>query len=243
MKITFNRNDFVNKILAPVSKIADNLFLSFEPSKTKEEWKAKTLVSTADKQVILMAEIDCKIQEKYCCIIPDCKTFLRLFSGIEKESVTLEFDSNSIKYKDGMFSFKYHLLDESYMINNKSFNEEKLNTLNYDTSFLITKQKLSEIVKFNSIVPDAEKLYFLTDKEKVLVKLGDELKTNTNEITTEASTCFQGKPIHETLPMNIQSLLLFSFTDDLILVAINHSLKIFKFCSPQLTYIISGLVR
>ena len=57
----------------------------------------------------------------------------------------------------------------------------ELNELKFDTSFVMSKQKLSEIIKFNSIVPDAEKLYFVSNGDKILAKLGDEQKSNTNE--------------------------------------------------------------
>ena len=181
--------------------------------------------------------------EQVKCVIPDCKTFLRLFSGIDQQQIVLEIGSNYISYKDGSLSFKYHLLDESYIINKKSISEEKLSQLKFDTSFSLTKQKLSEIIKFNSIVPDAEKLYFLTEGSKMFAKLGDEQKTNTNEIITEVGSSYTGEQLIESFPINIQNVLLFSFDVNEIKVSINHQLKIFKFESPNLSYIVSGLVK
>lgn len=173
------------------------------------------------------------------------RLFWCLFSGIDQDQIQLSIDSNVIKYKEGSFSFKYHLLDESYVVNKKSISEEKLKALSFDTSFVMTKQKLSEIIKFNSIVPDAEKLYFVSEGNKVLAKLGDELKTNTNEIVTEVSISGTviGAPLIDKFPINIQNILLFSFSEDEITVSINHQLKVFKFESSNLTYIVSGLVK
>lgn len=238
MKLTLNKPSFVNYLLSPVSKLADNLLIDFVGNN-----KAKTLVSSSDNSVILLGEIDCKVEEPVKCVIPDCKTFLRLFAGIEKSDIVLQIDSNVIKYKDANVSFKYHLLDESYIVNKKALNEDKLNQLSFDTTFKITKQKLSEIIKFNSIVPDAEKLYFLTEDKQVYAKLGDEQKANTNEIVTEVCTEYQGKPLSEPLPINIQNILLFSFSDDEIRVSVNQALKVFKFESTFLKYIVSGLVK
>ena len=107
----------------------------------------------------------------------------------------------------------------------------------------MTKQKLSEIIKFNSIVPDAEKLYFVTENGKVLVKLGDELKSNTNEIVTQISDSYEGKLLADKFPVNIQNILLFSFSEEEIKININQSLKVFKFETPNLSYIVSGLVK
>ena len=244
MKLHLNKEIFVNNLLSPVSKLSDNMLLTFQPSDYKSGWSAKTIVNSIDNSVILIGDVPCVIEEEeFKCVIPECKTFLRLFSGIDKEQIVLDVESNVIKYKDGSFSFKYHLLDESYVVSKKSISEEKLKTLTYDTTFVMTKQKLSKIIKFNSIVPDAEKLYFVTENSKVLAKLGDELKTNTNEIVTEISDSYEGKLLADRFPVNIQNILLFSFSEDQIKVSINQTLKVFKFESPNLVNVVSGLVR
>lgn len=245
MKLQLNKSVFVNNLLGPVSKLSDNLLLDFQTSDQKSGWSAKTVVNSADNSTILLGNIPCVVEDPFKCVIPDCKTFLRLFSGIDQEQIALNIDSNVIKYKEGSFSFKYHLLDESYVVNKKSISEEKLKALSFDTTFVMTKQKLSEIIKFNSIVPDAEKLYFVTEGSKILAKLGDELKSNTNEIVTEvsASGTVVGAPLVDKFPINIQNILLFSFTEEEILVSINHQLKVFKFETPNLGYIVSGLVK
>lgn len=244
MKFRINKNNFVNNLLNPVSKLADNLLLDFKETADKKI-KAKALVSSADNSVVFLGESDCSVEAPSTCIIPDCKTFLRLFTNIQNDNVELTINSNSISYKSSSdFSFKYHLLDESYIVNKKSINEEKLNELTFDVNFTITKQKLSDIIKFNSIVPDAEKLYFFTDKNKVFVKLGDEQKPNTNEIVTEIASSYSGKEIQQPIPLNIQNILLFSFgSADIINININETLKVFKFSSDGLVYIISGLVK
>lgn len=242
MNLSLNKNDFVNYVLSPVSKLADNLLLDFDTEGAKPV--AKTLVSSSDNSVILLSNIECDVKKPTKCVIPDCKTFLRLFSNIENDKVALIIDENSIRYKESNgFSFKYHLLDESYIVNKKSINESKLNELKFDTTFVISKQKLSEIIKFNSIVPDAEKLYFSTNDKTVIAKLGDEQKANTNEIVTEVASSYNGEDIGEPIPIHIQNMLLFSFVEDSINVSVNQSLKVFKFETKSLKYIVSGLVK
>lgn len=242
MKIRINKNLFLNNLLGPVSKLADNLLLEF--ASRDDLCDAKTMVASSDNSVILLGKVECEVEEPFRCVIPDCKTFLRLFSGVSSDDINLVVDSNVIKYKDSSFSFKYHLLDESYLVNKKSLSEDKLNALTFDTTFSLTKQKFSEIIKFNSIVPDAEKLYFYTDGlGSVLAKLGDEQKSNSNEIVTEVAGLFAGKSIPNPIPINIQSILLFAFNSEQINVSINQALKIFKFSTENLTYIVSGLVK
>jgi hypothetical protein len=241
MKFSCNKGDFVNKLLQPVSKLADNLLL--ETFERENHFFLKTAVSSADNSIILFSTIPCETTNDFKCIIPDCKTFLRLFSGIEERNIDLEIDANTIFYKNSTFSFKYHLLDESYLVNKKTFSQQKLEALEYDTHFCLTKGKLAEIVKFNSIVPDVEKLYFFTEDNKVFAKIGDKEKHNTNEIVVEICPSFEGTALLENLPLNIQNILLFSFSEDVVNIAINHKLKIFKFQTSELKYIVSGLVK
>lgn len=240
MTLTFSKDSFVDSILNPVSKLSENLLLKFENN------RAKTIVASPDNTVILMSSMECQSDnlQTDCAVIPDCKTFLRLFSGISEALVNLTVDNNLIRYKDkNNFSFKYFLLDEEYIVNKKSLNEEKLKSIKFDTSFVLTKQKFSEIIKFNSIIPDAEKLYFLTDGTNVLAKVGDELKSTSNEIVTLASNSFEGENLNDSFPINIKNILLFSFSADLINVEVNKQLKIFKFTSGDMCYIVSGLVK
>jgi len=239
VNIKINKRSLVENLLVPASKISDNVCLDFTPSKTH----IKTLVTSSDNSTMLLASIPCELEDPFKCIVPDCKTFLRLFSGIEEENITLVIDSNVVKYASSGLSFKYHLLDDSYYNTKKAISEEKLNGLTFDTTFELTKVKLTDILKFNSIVPDAEKLYFFTNKDKVIAKLGDEQKCNTNEINIDVSESFGGLTIEESIPLNIQNILLLSFNSDIILVSINHKLKIFKFETPLTKYIISGLVK
>lgn len=242
MKITFDKNSFLNNILNPVSKLSDNLLLDF-CNPTGNAWEAKTLVSSSDNQTILMSKMSCVVNEPLQCIIPDCKTFLRLFSGIDEDRITLEVDVNVITYSNGTFSFKYHLLDESYIVSKKSISEDKLNALTYDTEFTITKQKFAEIIKYNSIIPDAEKLYFTTNNNSVLFKISDEAKCNMNEIVSIASESFKGSALTGSFPINIRNVLLFNFNAEEINIKINQSLKVFRFEAPGISYIVSGLVK
>jgi len=238
MKFTLNRRVFADNILLPASKLSDNICLELLDK------ELKTLVTSNDNSVMLLARLTCSHTSKNTkVIIPDTKTFLRLFSGVTDEEVTLIFDDNVVTFVSPTFSFKYHLLDESYINNKRAISEEKIRSISYDTNFYISRAKLSDIIKYNSIIPDAEKLYFYTKDGKVYSKIGDEQKANTNEINIEVSSEFDGQSLEEKIPLNIQSILLTSFTEDKIKIAINHSLKLFKISTAHTQYIISGLVK
>ena len=241
MVLNLNKNNFVSWILNPATKLTEHLSLSFE---TKEDLNyVKTLTNSSDNSVIFLGKAPIKGNHFKPLIIPDCKTFLRLLANIEEENLSLNVDTNSISYEGKSINFKYHLLDESYFSNKKSISESKVNELKFDTSFLLTKTKLNEILKFNTIIPEAEKVYFFTKDSKIFAKIGDEQKTNTNHIVIEVGACSNKTVVDQNIPLNIQNLLLFSFTEEQIDVQLNTQLKIFKFSNANTSYVVSALVK
>jgi hypothetical protein len=243
MILTIDKTSFLENILTPVSKIAENLQLFFQSEGDKSY--IKTIVSSADNSIVFSAKVPCTTTQSNSFVIPDCKTFMRLFSGITNDEITLEVNSNNIAHKSNELSFKYHLLDEAYVHTKKSISEEKLNALTFETRFKLSKTKLSEITKFNSIVPDAQKLYFYSDKEtrSIFVELDDKQICNTNSVKLKIAETYEGDSLKEELPLNIQSILLFSFFENIIDVSINQQLKLFKFQTDKVTYVVSGLVK
>lgn len=242
MKVSIARRPFVEGLLAPASKIADNLQLHFVNEDGKQY--CKTITHSNDNSVIFLAKVPCTFNDEFSAIIPECKTFLRLFSNVEHEQIILTVNTNSIEYQATGLSFKYHLLDESYLINKKSISEQKLNQLDFDTTFKVSKQKISDIVKYNSIIPEAEKVYFFTDDSaEVQAKVGDKERTNTNEITFNMAESFVGNKLSLDFPLNVQHILLFSFSENEIQISVNQQLKVFKFETSYSKYIISGLIK
>ena len=66
MKLTLNKNEFVNNLLGPVSKLADNLLLDFkEIQDSAGVWTAKTLVTSSDNSVILMGSVPCAVKDAF----------------------------------------------------------------------------------------------------------------------------------------------------------------------------------
>lgn len=240
MKLKINKTSFVNNILVPASKITENLSLSLEGT---GKGFVKTLVNSADNSLVFLGKTEGEFDSPSKCIIPDCKTFLRLFTSIDEESLYLALNSNTIEFKNNSVSFKYHLLDEGYLTEKKLISEKKIEQLEFDTTFTLTKTKFSEILKFNSIVPEAEKIYLYTEGRSVFAKIGDEQKANTNEIVIQIAEEFIGADCSEAIPLNMQSILLMSHSTNTIDIQINHKLKIVKFSSPSCCYIVSGLVK
>lgn len=242
MKIKINKEAFVEYLVGPASKIADNLLLV---SVTKDDKQfLKTLTYSSDNSVILQSKVEYLGDTIQTLFIPEVKTFIRLLSNLDQEQLTFEINSNSISYNGKDLNFKYHLLDEAYFSSKKTINEGKINSISYDTAFSTTKSKFSDILKYNSIIPDAEKLYFIQNGSSIVGKLGDDQKPNINEIETVLSTSVEGKKIEQTMPVSIQNIIMLSFFQNYSVdVYLNQELKIFKFKCGPVEYIISGLVK
>jgi dimeric dUTPase (all-alpha-NTP-PPase superfamily) len=245
MILKIAKKELTENILSPVSKLCDNAIIEFTEIKIGDASKyiVKTKASSSDESIVFIGRAACEVDAPLKCVVPDCKTFLRMFAGTEKDLLTLHINGNYIEFQDSLFSFKYHLLDESYAVSKKNISEDKIDQLAFDTKFRLSKSKINELIKYNSIIPDVEKLYLYTQGTAVMAKIGDEVKSNTNEIVVEIASAFEGVPIVDKIALNIQNLVLFCFSGDEIVVHINHKLKIIKFETPKQKYIISGLVK
>jgi hypothetical protein len=239
MTIKIDKKIFLDSFLIPISKLTDNVTIDF---KVKE---ISTIVSSADNSVVLICNAPCDIEgDPIKCIIPDCKSFVRLVNTIEENEPVFVITDNKIVYKHKLISFKYHLLDEVYSISKKGLNENKLKSVEYDTEFTISKKQFSELLRLNTIIPDSEKMYFHTEDSSVFCRLADDQKANINEVRIEVSNKFTGKPLPEsTFVINSQSLILTTFTNEHIKANVNHELKIFKFQTQFTCYMIFGLVK
>ena len=102
MTLTIEKTSFLENILTPVSKIAENLQLSFQSDGSNVY--IKTIVTSSDNSIVFSAKIPCTTNELNSFVIPDCKTFMRLFSGITEEKITLQINNNSITHKSNELS-------------------------------------------------------------------------------------------------------------------------------------------
>jgi hypothetical protein len=242
MKIKINKDAFVDYLVGPASKIADNLLLT--TTTNNGEQFLKTLTYSSDNSVILQTKIPYSGDNIEKLFIPEVKTFIRLLANLNEETLSFEIGSNFISYNGKDLNFKYHLLDEAFFSNKKTISEEKINSITYDTTFTTTKNKFSDLLKYNSIIPDAEKLYFIQKSNSIIGKLGDDQKPNINEIETELASIIEGKKLEQSMPVSIQSIIMLTFFQNhSVVVRLNQELKIFKFECGPVEYIISGLVK
>ena len=242
-QLTLNKSTFVQKFLLPVSKLADNVSL------IPKENILCAVCASQDGSIVLLATLKLEENLSDCSRLnlPDVKKFVRLLDCVEEEKIKVSLLDNHIKYQTPQFKFNYFLLEDIYM-QKCPVNPDKINQLTYDSEFTLTNNKFNEILKGSSIATDSDKLYFYTKEDGVYAELNDFERQNINNITYLVTEDFQGEPIKNALPLNLENIrLLAGLRVDSFRVKINNSLKVtlfeFKDEDVCVKFIISALVK
>lgn len=241
--LSFKKDNFVQKFLQPISKLADSV--SIIPN--GDELYA--VCSSQDGSIVLLATLKTGAEVKGILKInlPDIKKFVRLVDCIEEDIITLDIVDNHIVYDTMSFRFKYFLLEDSYM-QRCPVNPDKVRNLEYDSHFVITNSKFNEILKGSSIATDTDKLYFYTKDNNVYAELNDFERQNVNNITYLVATEYTGTPIKNALPLNLENVrMLAGLRAEHINISVNNTLKVTLFevndSTVSTKFIISALVK
>jgi hypothetical protein len=241
--LSLNKETFVQKFLIPISKLADNVSISFNSD------EIFTTCASQDGSIVVLAsyKTDTAIKGIPRINLPDVKKFVRLLDCIDQNDIALTIEDNHLKYTTPSFKFNYFLLEDSYM-QRCPVNPDKIKQLKYDTAFLLSNTKFNDILKGSSIATDSDKLYFYTKDGRVYCELNDLERQNINNITYLVAEKFVGENIKNTLPLNLENIRLLAGTKcNEFTVKINNDLKVTLFQIEEkdidIKFIISALVK
>ena len=241
--LSLNKESFVQKFLTPISKLADNVSISFNDD------EVFTTCASPDGSIVLLAsyKTDTAVKGIPRINLPDVKKFVRLLDCVDQDNIALTIENNHLKYVTPSFKFNYFLLEDSYM-QRCPVNPEKIKQLKYDTAFLLPNIKFNEVLKGSSIATDSDKLYFYTKDGKVYCELNDLERQNINNITYLVADKFVGDNIKNTLPLNLENIRLLAGTKcNEFTVKVNNELKVTLFQIEEkdidIKFIISALVK
>jgi hypothetical protein len=242
-EIIFDKNVLVQKFLLPISKLADNVSL------ISKENILCAVCASQDGSIVLLATLktNTDLTNISRLNLPDVKKFVRLLDCVEENNLKLNVEDNHLKYQTPQFKFNYFLLEDSYM-QRCPVNPDKINQLTYDSEFILTNAKFNELLKGSSIATDSDKLYFYTKDNCVYGELNDFERQNINNITYLVNENFEGEPIKNVLPLNLENIrLLAGLRVDFFKVKINNTLKVVLFETKDndvcVKFIISALVK
>lgn len=244
IEIRLNKETFVQKFLLPISKLTDHVSL------IPKEKLLLAICASSDGSIVLLAtlKLDTTLPTSLSRLnLPDVKKFVRLLDCVEDNEITLTVHDNHLHYQTPQFKFNYFLLEDTYM-QKCPIQPDKINTLTYDSEFILSNLKFQELLRGSTIATDSDKLYFYTQDEKVFAELNDYERQNINNLTYLLVDSFKGEPIKNALPLNLENIrLLAGLRVDYFKVKINNTLKVTLFeCQEEkvsVKFIISALVK
>lgn len=239
---------FLDSFIAPISRVTDSGILKLEPD------RISCLVSTGDGTIIVYGEYKetlTEITDTITLNIPDIKKLYKLLSLIDNKVIDLVIDANSnnnnITYSSDDIRFKYHLY-ENGIIKIPTLNMAKLKTINFDSQFTITDERLGVLLKGSTLSPDINKVYISVDTGKVYAEITDKSQQNVDIYTTFISTDYTGTSITAPIPINFEIIRLLSSSKIAeFKVKLATKLNVFNFeltsDKVSLNYIVSALIK
>ena len=240
-----NKKDFISNFLGPVSNLNDMCVLKVTNN------NISCTIASADATIVCKADLECEIdigsEECITLNIPDIKKLVRVLEIIPAAEITINIKSNNISYNKGGYKFRYHILDDN-IIKLPNINVNKINKLDFKTSFNVTEANLSMLYKGSSFTTETSKLYIFEDDSNIAGELGDKSRHNTDNFVCVLSESYTGDPLTKPLALNFESFRLLSFSGSReVEFKINQDMGIItcniKKGNVSLIYVVSALIN
>jgi hypothetical protein len=236
-----SKKEFTSNILQPISVLNDKTVIKIENN------KISSITASNDATLVLFSESDIKSDGNRSINIPDIKKFIRVLDCVDEETITLDVNSNNIKYSGDNFKFTYHLLDEG-IIKTPTINVKKINELKFDINFKVSESKLSALFKGSSFTTETNKLYIFCENNKVCGELGDKSRHNSDNFQCILADKFEGSPLNKVIPINFDTFRLINFNkSQSIDFSVNVNYGVIRINvvkdNTKLIYVVSALIN
>ena len=238
-----NKKDFVSNFLGPISNLNDMCVLKISNN------NITCTIAAADSTVVCKADLECEtnVENEVILNIPDIKKLTRVLEIIPDNEVELKINENNISYNKDGYRFKYHILDDG-IIKLPNINVNKVNSLEFDTTFKIAEKNLTMLFKGSSFTTETSKLYLFEDDNKISGELGDKNRHNTDNFVCVLSDEYEGRSLTKSLALNFDSFRLLSFSGCReVNFRVNQEMGVitcdFKKDNTSLIYVISSLIN
>ena len=238
-----NRRSFIDNFLQPISKVNEQCTITLSND------KASTLTSNINTTVFLHCEstLSCNIDDPISLNVGNVSKLQKAFECIQEDEPEFELNRNHLRYVSPDLKFNYHVLEDG-VITTPTVSIEKLSMVDIDTSFIITRDTLTNILRISSFTHDSNKIYFFSRDGQIYCELNDKTMPNIDSVEMIAAKSFAGAPIKTDLPLRLDWLRDFSTIKfDVVNVRYNDANKIVIFHietdNTVLKYIVSGLTK
>jgi hypothetical protein len=234
--IKFNKDDFKN-FLEGLSKVSDSSILNVETD------RIYAISSSEDRSMFLWSTLDSDYDDPQVLNLPSVKKLSKSLDLIPDKEVEFILNSNNLEYKGKKIKFKYHLYGDGILVAPK-LTLSKIESLQYEYEFDVSKSFLDTVIKQSSIFKDTNKLYIFTEDEKLYWSLGDRTMMNTDVLTIEGDDVdFE----MDEFILNLDNIRLLSFGDSKVFTLRINKMGIgsisLKNGNVELNYILSSLSK
>jgi len=195
-----DRVELISRFLTPVVKMSDSARISVQSD------RITALVASPDNSLILFAKSDqdnSQIDAPINLNIPNVTRLVNLLSCLNDVSVSMEYADNQIVCQSGDLKFKYHLLDDD-IIKIPGVDIDKIKALDINTSFFMTKDTLTQLIKASSFTTDTDKLYISSKESTVIGELTDRQQANVDSFSRPISMSYTGDSIAKPIAINFE---------------------------------------
>jgi hypothetical protein len=237
-----NKVEFVKGFLVPISKISESAVLEIKNN------NLHCLVSTSDNSVIYHSfyKVDGDLKEGQTFNCSDIKKLIKAIDNVKKQDISFALENNNLSYKDESIRFKYHLLEDN-IIKKPKISLEKLKDTKFNSSFVLTNEKVKELVKGSIFSSDSNKIYITINEDGVYAELTDKTRHNIDSITFNISNEYDGDFV-DSIVLSFEIFRIIDVSNyPTVNVKINNKLGIVIFelnnNYNKMTYIMSSLTK
>jgi hypothetical protein len=242
--------NLLENFLRPINRLTESCVLKLDKT------RIYSVCSSSDNTVILYVNCGLKeeVKDQLRFNIINIKKFLSGLECLETSEngdINIQYHQNYIKCESSgnqnKTFFKYYLVDDS-IVKEAPVNLEKIAKLKFDTEFTINLENIKKIMSGYAFATDVSKIYFYSDNSSVYAEINDQTLQNVDNITLKISNSFEGEPINNPLPVNIEIFKNLTLTKNGIKVKINNQYKVLIFQNLnneniEAKYIVSALVK
>lgn len=199
------------------------------------------LIGTPDNSCFLYGTMSCKSDYSGVLNLPSIAKLARALDHVNDE-INFKVNNNNLEYKSALVRFKYHLLDNG-ILSQPLINIKRIQSIEFDVSFSMGPQTLTELCKASSFANDSNKLYLSCDGAQLKGELTDKTRQNIDSIELvlgEFNHAFDGVPINldliRSLSYTNNSTIVFKINNEHGVVSIDIANE-----SHKLKYIASAL--
>jgi len=239
---------FLERLLKPVNRLTESCIL-----KTDNQG-LYTICSSPDSTVVLYARVKLPndVENPVRLNLISVKKLLCGLDCLGSDGeFSIENTENNIKCSNTLDGenthFKYHLVDDS-VIRECPININKISKLNFDTEFLVSSNKIKQIMAGYAFASDTTKIYFYSKDDGMYAEINDKTLSNVDNITLKVSNTFSGVEVIEPIPINTEVFKNLATCRTDVKIKINNEYKVFVFQNKddndvELKYIVSALVK